>query len=53
MGYIYIYYYDENDNHCRAWCLQLDFEGDIVTYRDENGNTREIPIKQIERIKAY
>lgn len=53
MDYLYIYYYDNNDDLTRCCCIQVDFENECAVFRDENGITRKIPVQQIEKIKTY
>ena len=53
MDYIYIYYYDKDDEPHRVQCLQVDFEGDKASFRNANGDIIEINTDQIEKIRAY
>lgn len=53
MDYIYIYYYDKDDELHRVQCLQVDFCEGVARFRNGNGEIIEIDVKQIEKIRAY
>lgn len=53
MEYLYIYYYDSDDNLHRVQCEKIYFDNGEARFRDHNDKLIQINATQIDCIKTY